>query len=347
MAPTRVTAARPHVIWHKPQATRVTSDQAYVEIHHRLSFRILVAAILVVALSFCGYVKYQEEVNHNFLQVGPSLAPVVPDYFSWSHEVPMKPEETPVVGEYYTYRRPAPDYSEMNIWQRSWVKLYEAASGGRTATKQCHGVSTDGQRWNTFINDKWVLRANTIAHVTEIYDRKSYQLSKTPEGRMRLWVERHHIPQNTHWLDNGDVEIRSVADGKIRTYRSSINGPVVIQIGSLPPPPIAYQTPRVIDGVRVLRIDQNANHDMNGIAIDGDARRYYHPGQTVLDESSLCAYTILGVGKPEVLDQFSYPKGRTPLVVRPPYPRNLGPGKVVLYTGPPPKDIAAFFKKLQ
>ncbi len=134
------------------------------------------------------------------MQIGTSLYPVVSDYFSWSHEVPLGKAELPVVGEFYTYRRPNPDYRKMSPWQRATVWLYETFSGGRTATKQCHSVDPTTRTWDTGSDDKIRPVSEIVGHVTEIYDSRQRELSKTQEGRMRLWVERHHLRGDYAWL---------------------------------------------------------------------------------------------------------------------------------------------------
>lgn len=159
-------------------------------------FFLVVGIILVsAALIFRGYVEYQKRVHNLNLQIGHSLYPVVSDYFSWSKEEPLKPGELPKRGEFYSYRRPE------SATKTLMEKFYQWLSGGRVATKQCHGVSEDGLLWDTGSDDKWVPATDIVGHVVEIYDSRYKELSKTPEGRFRLWVERHHMKED--YLQDG------------------------------------------------------------------------------------------------------------------------------------------------
>lgn len=143
--------------------------------------------LISLALVFSGYVEYQKRVHNLNLQIGHSLYPVVSDYFSWSKEETLKSGELPKRGEFYSYRRPE------SATKTPMEKFYQRLSGGRTATKQCHGVSEDGLLWDTGSDDKWVPTADIVGHVVEIYDSRYKELSETPEGRFRLWVERHNV----------------------------------------------------------------------------------------------------------------------------------------------------------
>lgn len=161
-------------------------------INCRKFFLVVGIVLISAALIFRGYVEYQKRVHNLNLQIGHSLYPVVSDYFSWSKEEPLKPGELPKRGEFYSYRRPE------SAAKKPMEKFYQRLSGGRTATKQCHGVSEDGLLWDTGSDDKWVPTADIVGHVVEIYDSKYRKLSKTPEGRLRLWVERHNLPTNRY-----------------------------------------------------------------------------------------------------------------------------------------------------
>lgn len=213
MAP-RAIADHPRGLhWPKPQAVGSASDQPYIELHHRLGFRIFVAALILAALSFYGYVQYQERANHTFLQIGGSLRPVVNDYFSWSVEAPLQAGDQPIVGEYYSYKRPSPDYSKMSVWEKASVWVYETASGGREATKQCHAVTKDGTGWDTGSDDKVVPTAAITGHVLTMYDSRYKQLSQTTEGQFRLRLERHSLKDSYKWAPNESFVAINASDG--------------------------------------------------------------------------------------------------------------------------------------
>lgn len=188
-------------------------------------FFLAVGIVLIsFALLFRGYVEYQKQVHGLNLQIGHSLYPVVSDYFSWSKEEPLKPGELPKRGEFYSYRRPE------SAAKKPMEKFYQRLSGGRTATKQCHGVSEDGLLWDTGSDDKMVPVADIVGHVIEIYDSKYRELSKTPEGRLRLWAERHHLPADIAISD----KYVAITDGNsFRVYApegiiSTVNGEISI-----------------------------------------------------------------------------------------------------------------------
>lgn len=174
-------------------------------INCRKFFLWLGIVLISAALSFRGYVEYQKRVHNLNLQIGHSLYPVVSDYFSWSKEEPLKPGELPKRGEFYSYRRPD------SAAKKPMEKFYQRLSGGRTATKQCHGISEDGLLWDTGSDDKWVPVADIVGHVVEIYDSRYKELSKTPEGRLVLWAERHHLPNEFSTSANG--EYVAIANG--------------------------------------------------------------------------------------------------------------------------------------
>ena len=177
----------------------------------------LVAGIVLIAaaMSFRGYVEYQKRVHNLNLQIGHSLAPVVPEYISWSKEEPLKPGELPKRGEFYTYRRPE------SAAKTPIQKFYQRLSGGRLATKQCHGVSEDGLLWDTGSDDRMIPVTDIVGHVIEIYDSRYKELSKTPEGRFRLWVERHHLPEDYQWIDNHQNTVVVVnTDGNLKMFSS-------------------------------------------------------------------------------------------------------------------------------
>lgn len=188
------------------------------QINCRKFFLVVGIVLISIALIFRGYVEYQKRVHNLNLQIGHSLYPVVNDYFSWSKEEPLKPGELPKRGEFYSYYRPE------SATKTLIEKFYQRLSGGRTATKQCHGVSEDGLLWDTGSDDKWVPVADIVGHVVEIYDSRYKKLSETPLGRFTLWVERSHLQDDVVWV--GDSYLAVDKQGAVEIYRCPSTKPI-------------------------------------------------------------------------------------------------------------------------
>lgn len=189
-------------------------------INCRKFFLWLGIVLISAALSFRGYVEYQKRVHNLNLQIGHSLYPVVSDYFSWSKEEPLKPGELPKRGEFYSYRRPD------SAAKKPMEKFYQRLSGGRTATKQCHGISEDGLLWDTGSDDKWVPVADIVGHVVEIYDSRYKELSGNPLGRFTLWAERNHLEEDMVWVEDSYLAVDR--QGAVEIYRCSGKGPIKV-----------------------------------------------------------------------------------------------------------------------
>jgi len=117
------------------------------------------------------------------------------------------------------------------------------------------------------------------------------------------------------------------------------------RVGDTTPTTPTPQPPRLVGGAKVVRVDRNCNMELTSIGLGGDVTSYYRSGMWIVEESTARAYRITDVGL-DIHDSKNHPRGMTRLMTKPCFDSAVTGGRVALLQGPPPKNIATFFRTL-